>query len=262
MVIGLVLVGLLGLVVGSFLNVAIYRVPRGESLVTPGSRCPACATPILPRHNVPVLGWLLLRGRCASCDAPISSRYPLVEAGTALVFLLVTWRLTALGEQAAIPAYLWFAGVGLALSLIDVDVKRLPDVLVLPSYPVLLLLLVAAAGWQGDWWALVRAVIGGAALYTFFLAVVLIHPSGMGFGDVKLAGIVGGLLAYLSWASLLIGAFVGFVLGAIVGLVLIAAGRAGRRTAIPFGPFMVGGALLAIFVADPLATWYADLIQL
>jgi leader peptidase (prepilin peptidase) / N-methyltransferase len=257
----LVFVGLLGLAIGSFLTVVAHRLPRGESLVSPGSRCPSCAVPIRPWHNVPVLGWLVLRGRCASCGARISLRYPLVEAGTGLLFVAVTARLAALDQPAAVPAFLFFTAVGIALSLIDLETKRLPNRLVLPAYPVLAVLLAAAAGWQGDWWAFVRALIGGAALYAFFFAVVFIYPAGMGFGDVKLAGLIGGVLGYLSWATLIIGAFAGFLLGAVIGVALIAAGRAGRKTAVPFGPFMVAGALLAVFVADPIADWYGSLLS-
>lgn len=260
-VVGLVLVGLLGLVVGSFLNVVAHRLPRGESVVSPGSRCPSCGAPIRPWHNIPVLGWLVLRGRCASCDARISPRYPLVEAGTGLVFVAVTARLQALGELAAVPAFLYFTAVGIALSLIDLETKRLPNALVLPSYPVLAALLVTAAWWQGDWWALLRVLIGGGVLYAFFFAVAFIYPAGMGFGDVKLAGLIGGLLGFLSVATLLVGAFAGFLLGALVGGALMAVGRAGRKTAVPFGPFMVTGALLAVFIAAPVADWYVGLLS-
>jgi Type II secretory pathway, prepilin signal peptidase PulO and related peptidases len=258
----LALVGLLGLLIGSFLNVVIHRVPRGESLVSPPSRCPACATPIRPWHNVPVVGWLILRGRCAACGERISARYPLVEAGTAVLFVLLALRLSALGQLAALPAFLYFAALGVALALIDLDVRRLPDRLVLPSYPVLALLFVAAAWSGGAWSALLRAALGAAALFAFYFTVAFIHPAGMGFGDVKLSGLVGGVLAWLSWPTLAIGAFAGFLLGAIVGVALIAAGRAGRKTAVPFGPFMVAGALLAVFVAEPIADWYAGLLGL
>jgi leader peptidase (prepilin peptidase)/N-methyltransferase len=258
----LVLVGLLGLVVGSFLNVVIHRLPRGESLVSPGSRCPDCGAPIRPWHNIPVASYLLLRGACAACGARIGIRYPLVEAGTAALFVALTARLAGLNLLPAVPAYLWFASVGLALAIIDVQAHRLPDPLVLPSYPVIAILLGAAAWWTGDGWAFMRAVLGGAAFFAFCLLVVLIHPAGMGFGDVKLAGLVGGVLSYLSWSALVVGAFSGFLLGAIVGVTLIALRRGGRKTAIPFGPFMVAAALLAVFVAAPIADWYLDLLQL
>ena len=255
-----VFAGLLGLAVGSFVNVVAYRLPRGESVVSPSSRCPSCGVPIRPWHNVPVLGWLVLRGRCAACDAPIGVRYPLVEAGTGVLFVALALRLDALGRLPAVPAFLAFAGLGVALALIDVQTRRLPNALVLPAYPVLAVLLAGAAWWQGDWWSLARAGIGGAALYGFFFVLVLIYPAGMGFGDVKLAGLVGGVLAYLSWSTLVIGAFAGFLLGALLGVGLMAAGRGGRKTAVPFGPFMVAGALLAVFVAQPLADWYLGLL--
>jgi leader peptidase (prepilin peptidase)/N-methyltransferase len=253
---------LFGLAVGSFLNVAAHRVPRGESLLRPGSRCPACGAPIRARHNVPVLGWLLLRGRCADCRTRISPRYLVVELATGLLFAAVAYRVVDLDLVAAVPAYLYFTAIGVALTAIDLDVRRLPNAIVLPSYPVLAVLLTIAAAWHGDWWALARAGIGAAALFGFFFAVAFAYPAGMGFGDVKLAGLVGGVLAYLSWAALAVGAFAGFLLGALVGVALMLAGRGGRKTAVPFGPFMVAGALLALFIADPLAALYADALGL
>lgn len=145
----LLLFGALGLVIGSFLNVVIHRVPRGESLVLPPSHCPSCDAPIRRRHNVPVWGWLSLRGRCADCGARISARYPLVEVGTATLFVALAWRLDQLGLVSALPAYLTFAALGVALGAIDLDCRRLPNVLVLPSYPVLGALLAVSAGVDG-----------------------------------------------------------------------------------------------------------------
>jgi len=225
-------------------------------VVRPGSRCPACGAPIRLRHNVPVLSWLALRGRCADCGARIGSRYVLVELATGVLFAAVAVVLVGLGRPAAVPAYLYFAAVGVALTMIDLDSRRLPNVIVLPSYPVLAVLLTVDAAWRGDWWALARAGLGGAALFVFFLLVAFAYPAGMGFGDVKLAGIVGGVLAYLSWTALVVGAFAGFLLGALVGVALMATGRGGRKTALPFGPFMVAGALLGLFAADPIAALY------
>jgi leader peptidase (prepilin peptidase)/N-methyltransferase len=245
---------LLGVAVGSFLNVVIHRVPRKESVVSPASRCPQCGTPIRSRHNLPVVGWLILRGRCADCGAPISIRYPLVELGTGLLFAALAWRLERLD---LLPA---FAGVGIALALIDLELRILPNAIVLPSYPVLAVLLTASAAWQQDWWPLARAGLGAAALLGFFLVLALIVPAGMGWGDVKLAGLLGGVLAYLSWSALLVGGFSSFVLGAVVGVALIGAGRDGRRKSIPFGPFMIAGALLGIFFAGPLADAWRGLL--
>ncbi|MDQ6524553.1 prepilin peptidase [Nocardioides sp. LHD-245] len=239
--------------IGSFLNVVVHRVPAGESIVSPPSACPGCGHPIRARHNVPVLGWLALRGRCFDCAAPIAARYPLVEAGTGLAFLLVAVRFGADGAGLRLlPAYLTFAAVAIALALIDLDVHRLPDAIVLPSYPALAVLL--ALG--GDGTALVRAAIGAAVLGSFFLVVWYVAPGGMGFGDVKLSGLVGAMTAYLTWGTFLVGAFLGFVLGAVAGVLLMAAGRAGRRTALPFGPFLVLGAWSAILGAGGLGDVY------
>ncbi|MDS0139501.1 MULTISPECIES: prepilin peptidase [unclassified Amycolatopsis] len=248
----------LGLVVGSFLNVVVHRVPRGESVVRPPSRCPGCGQAVKARHNVPVFGWLVLRGRCAACGTRISVRYPLVELATAVLFALLALRL----DPPDLPAFLYFGAIGIALALIDLDCRRLPNAIVLPSYPVLVVLLTASAWYRGDWWSLARAGIGGAALFAFYLLLALAYPAGMGFGDVRLAGLLGGILAYLSWGTLLIGAFGGFLLGALAGVVVLAAGKGGRKTALPFGPFMIAAALLAIFAAGPLGDAYQRLTGL
>ena len=247
------LAGLLGLAIGSFLNVVAHRVPAGESVVSPPSACPRCGHEIRNRHNVPVLGWVVLRGRCFDCGEPISARYPLVEAGTGLVFVLVALRFgTDDDGLRLLPAYLTFAAVAIALALIDLDVHRLPDAIVLPSYPVLAVLL--AIG--GDGHALLRAVEGGAILAVFFFVVWYVAPGGMGFGDVKLSGLVGAMTAYLTWGTFLVGAFLGFLLGAVAGVLLMVGGKAGRKTAVPFGPFMVLGAWSAILGAGSLGDAY------
>ncbi|WP_405030515.1 prepilin peptidase [Nocardioides bizhenqiangii] len=229
-------------------------MPRGESVVSPPSACPSCGARIRNRHNVPVLGWLVLRGRCYDCKEPISPRYPLVEAGTGVLFALTTIRFA--NDLSALPAYLCFVAIGIALALIDLDVKRLPNVIVLPSYPVLAVLL--AIDTDPD--ALLRAAIGAAALFGFYLLVALAAPGAMGFGDVKLAGVVGGMSAYLSWGTFLVGAFLGFLFGALAGLMLIAAGRAARKTALPFGPFMILGGMTAVLGAGYLGDYYLDSI--
>lgn len=254
------LAGLLGLAVGSFLNVVAHRVPVGASVVGPPSACPGCGHPIRARHNVPVAGWLVLRGRCFDCGAVISARYPLVELGTGVAFALVAMRLGVGWDDGdgvrLLPAYLAFAGVGIALALIDLDVQRLPDQIVLPSYPVLGALLLLG----GDGSALLRAAEGTVALAAFFFVIWYVAPGGMGFGDVKLSGLVGAMTAYLSWGTFLVGAFLGFLLGAVAGMMLMAGGRAGRRTALPFGPFMVLGAWAAILGAGHLGDFYLDSI--
>jgi leader peptidase (prepilin peptidase)/N-methyltransferase len=249
--------GVVGLAIGSFLNVVIHRVPRGESVVAPRSQCPHCQTPIAPRHNVPVLSWVLLRGRCAHCRGPISVRYPLVELVTAALFAGITLRF---GADPVLPAYLYLGAISVALAVIDLDVKRLPNTIVLPSYVVGIALLVPAVLAGGDWRGGVRALAAMAALWTFYLVLRLIYPAGMGYGDVKLAGVLGLYLGWLSWGSLLVGAFAAFLLGGVVSTVLILARRAGRKSMIPFGPFMLAGAFVAVFAAVPLSHWYAALL--
>jgi leader peptidase (prepilin peptidase) / N-methyltransferase len=255
-----VIAGVLGLAVGSFLNVVIYRVPAGDSVISPPSRCPSCGSPIRNRHNIPVLGWLLLRGRCCDCKAPISVRYPLVEAVTGVLFAALTWRLLAIDLPWALPAYLYLAATGLALAMIDIDVKRLPNKIVLPSYLIVAVLLAVAAAGEQDWWPLARAGFGAAALFAFYFALAFAYPAGMGFGDVKLAGVLGALMGYLSWSALVISTFGAFLLGAIVGVALMVAGRGGRKTAIPFGPFMIAAALITVFAGGWLADGYLQLM--
>ena len=255
-----VLAGLLGLAIGSFLNVVIYRVPAGESVVHPPSRCPSCGAQIRNRHNVPVFGWLALRGKCYDCKAPISARYPLVELATGLLFAAMTLRILHLDLNAAVPAYLYFVAIGVALTMIDIDHKRLPNNIVLPSYAVLAVLLTIATGYSGDWDALLRAGIGAAGLFAFYFVIAYAYPAGMGLGDVKLAFILGGVLAYLSWKTFAVGSFGGFVLGALGGIALMAARRGDRKTAIPFGPYMIVAAVLALFIAHPVANAYLHLL--
>jgi len=250
---------LLGLVIGSFGNVVVARLPAGASLITPGSRCPHCGNAIRARHNVPLLGWLVLRGRCADCRGRISARYPLVEVGTAVLFVALSLRLDRIDLLPALPAYLYIGAAGLVLALIDLDSRRLPDAIVLPSYLVLGALLAAASAWRHEWVDLERAAAGGAALYCLYFAIAFAYPAGMGFGDVKLSGLLGGVLGYLSWGSLLVGAFTGFLLGSIVGVAVMAFWGGTRKTALPFGPFMIAGALVGIFAGDALAAVYLHL---
>ena len=249
-------VGLLGLAVGSFLNVVVHRLPRAMALSRPASTCPACAHPIRYRHNVPVLSWLLLRGRCADCATPIPLRYPAVELATAVLFVAVTLRLGQLELLTALPAFLWFVAVALALALIDLETGRLPDAIVLPAYPVLAVLLALSALLADDPAALLRALVGAAASFALFYSIALARPDGMGFGDVKTAGIVGGMLAFVSYPVLLVGVAAGFLLGATTGVAAMLSRRANRTSRVPFGPFMVAGAMAGLFVGAPLSQAY------
>ena len=254
-----VLYGVFGLLIGSFLNVVVHRVPRGESVVRPPSACPSCGREIRPRDNVPVLSWFLLRGRCRDCGEPISSRYPLVEAGTAALFVVMALRF---GYDWVLPAYLYLAAVGLALALIDLDCKRLPDALTLPSYAVAVVLLGGAALLGSDSGDLLTALLGGLAMFAVYFALAFAYPAGMGFGDVKLAGVLGMYLGWLGWGAWAVGLFLGFFLGGAFGIGLILVKKGGRKTAVPFGPFMLLGVLIAALAGPELASGYADLTGL
>jgi leader peptidase (prepilin peptidase)/N-methyltransferase len=251
----IVVAAVLGLLIGSFLNVVIWRVPRGESVVRPPSHCPGCDTEIAPRDNVPVLSWLLLRGRCRHCGIPISARYPLVELATGGLFAAFAAKF---GWHPDLAAFLYLAAVGVALAMIDLDVLRLPDSLTLPSYPVLVALLAVAAGVAGDWWPFERALIGMAALFAFYDVVAFVAPRGMGGGDVKLSGLLGLALGWLGWGQLVVGAFLAFVVGGVVSVGLVLFAGAGRKTKVPFGPFMLAGALLGIYVGHWIAHAYTS----
>jgi leader peptidase (prepilin peptidase)/N-methyltransferase len=250
-----VLCAVLGLAVGSFLNVVVWRVPRGESVVSPPSHCPRCDTPISPRDNVPVLSWLLLRARCRHCREPISARYPLVELLTGAVFAGLAARL---GPDWALPGFLYLGAVCVALALIDLDHKRLPNVLTLPSYVVGAVLLGAAAFLEGEPRAIVRALAGMAVLYGVYFLLAFAYPAGMGFGDVKLAGVLGLYLAYLSWSTWFVGWLLGFLLGGLFGVLAILVRRASRKTQVPYGPFMIAGALIAIWAGEAIANVYLN----
>jgi len=251
----IVLVGVVGLLIGSFLNVVVHRVPRGQSVVRPSSACPGCGRPIRPRDNLPVLSWLLLRGRCRDCGTAISRRYPAVELLTALLFAVMAVRF---GLDPVLPAYLYLAAVGLALALIDLDCKRLPDALTLPSYPVAVVLLGGAALLGSDSGELVRALLGGLAMYAVYFALRFAYPAGMGFGDVKLAGVLGLYTAWLGWGAWAVGLFLGFLLGGVFGIGLIVLRKGSRKTAVPFGPFMLLAVLLAVLAGPELAGAYLD----
>ncbi|KTR40849.1 peptidase A24 [Curtobacterium oceanosedimentum] len=263
-----VLSGGVGLLIGSFLNVVIHRVPAGLSVVRPRSACPTCHTPIRPRDNVPVLSWVVLGGRCRDCRTSISPRYPLVELATGLLFAVVAWGAVAAPPissdgTAGLPvvlAFLYLMAISVALTMIDLDVHRLPDRIVLPAYPVLLVLFALGSALSGDWVAFLRGLAGMAALAASYLLLAVLVPGGMGFGDVKLAGVLGLALAYLGWGPLAVGSFAAFLLGGTFALVLVATRRAGRRSGIPFGPWMVCGAWVGVLFGADLWNAYLALL--
>jgi leader peptidase (prepilin peptidase)/N-methyltransferase len=240
------LAAVVGAIFGSFLNVVAYRLPRGESLSRPRSRCPQCQTPIKPYDNVPVLSWLALRGRCRTCRAPISARYPLVEAMTGLLCALVV-----LAKGPDDDALLGLALVLLLvpITLIDLDHRIIPNRLTLAGAilaPALVLLTVPDA--------IAEHLIAGAAGGGFFLIAALAYPRGMGMGDVKLAAVLGLFLGRAVGPAIL----VALVAGTLVGVAVIArkGAQEGRKTAVPFGPFLALGGVVALFAGDAIVDWY------
>jgi leader peptidase (prepilin peptidase)/N-methyltransferase len=246
----------LGLIVGSFLNVLIYRVPRGLSVVRPGSACPQCHASIAPRDNIPVVSWLVLRGRCRSCQARISPRYPLVEIANAVLWLAITWWSLDTGHGALLPLLLVLTSAGTALFVIDLEHHRLPDAIVLPLYPVTVVGLVLAGVLDREW-PLAASAIGVAIWLIVIGGLWLVSGGrGMGFGDVKLAPVLGATLGWTAVSAAAVGLFAAFAAGALIGLLLMAARRAGRRTAIPFGPVLLGGALVGLVAGPAIADAY------
>jgi leader peptidase (prepilin peptidase)/N-methyltransferase len=236
-----------GALIGSFLNVVAYRLPRGESLVRPGSRCPDCGTPIKPYDNVPVLGWLLLRGRCRACGASVSARYPLVEAVTALLWAGVVLRY---GADSDVWLPLAFVTLLVPVTLIDLDFHIIPNSLMLAGAIAAVVLVLAFDS------EIEENLIAGAAALAFFLIAALAYPRGMGMGDVKLAGVMGLFLGRAVAPAI----FVALIAGTLVGVVIIARYGAaeGRKKGIPFGPWLALGGVVGVFAGDALVDWYLD----
>jgi len=245
----LVLAALLfGLVVGSFLNVVIYRVPRRESVVWPASHCPHCREPIKPRDNVPLVSYVLLRGRCRNCKEPISVRYPAVEATTGLLFGVAAYVFGV--SLALLPALVLISAL-ISLAVIDLEHGLLPNAIVGPAALAGLILSILAdpAGW---WMYPLSAIAVGGALFV----LVFLYPAGMGMGDVKMGGMLGAFLG--PYAALAV--FLGALLGAVTGGLLMAAGKMQRRSALPFGLFMAVGGIISLFIGPQLWDLYMNLV--
>lgn len=237
--------GLLGLAFGSFATVLIGRVPSKKSIVSPGSACPVCETPIAWYDNIPVISYLALRSRCRSCGSRISVRYPVVEISNAVLWIAMTVRF---GLSWTLPAYLAFATTLLVLSAIDFEHHRLPNRILGPASIIAIILLTVAGATSSDWNSILLAFAGAAAFGVPMLLLALAVPRGMGIGDVKLAGYLGLHLGWLSLWNVLVGAMAGFFIGGVAGIVLLIAGRKGRKDPVPFGPSMAAGALIAVFL--------------
>jgi leader peptidase (prepilin peptidase)/N-methyltransferase len=240
--------GVLGAIVGSFLNVVSYRLPRHESLISPASHCPKCGTPVKPYDNIPILSWLLLRGRCRSCAAPISPRYPLVEALTAALCVGAVLAHTSVSGVALSVALILLV---VPAALIDLEHRIIPNRLTALG-AVLALAIGVALDPAGE----PERLIAGAGAGGLLLLAALAYPGGMGMGDVKLAGVMGLFLGRAVAPAIL----VALLAGVLVGVVVIAekGAQQGRKTAVPFGPFLALGALVGVFAGQPLIDLYVN----
>lgn len=245
---------IVGAFFGSFLNVCIYRLPRGESIVWPGSHCPSCRQPVAPYDNVPLLSYLLLRGKCRRCKAAISFRYPLVELLNGIAYMLVLWRF---GVTWPAIAYAAFCSALIVVSGIDLEHQIIPDRITLPGMAVglvaasTILPITLVNGLFG-------VTAGGGLLWLLaWLSPYLFGKEGMGGGDIKLMGMVG---AFLGWKPALLTIMLGAISGSVVGVALIGFKALRRDQYIPFGPFLALGAALALFYGDDLVAWYQSLL--
>jgi leader peptidase (prepilin peptidase)/N-methyltransferase len=236
----------LGLLIGSFLNVVAYRLPRGESLLWPASHCPGCEQPIKPYDNVPLLSWLLLRGKCRSCGERISPRYPATEVLTGLAFAAIV---LVNGLDSGLAYELPFAAMLITVAAIDLEHRIVPNKILLPF--AIYGAAVAAVLRTND---LVELAVGGAGAFTFFLLVAIAYPRGLGMGDVKLAGVMGLYLGLNVVPAL----FVAFLAGTLVGVVVMArAGSGGRKKGVPFAPFLASGGLVGLLAGSALIDLYS-----
>ncbi len=251
-----VISGVYGLVIGSFLNVVIWRLPRKESLVAPRSHCPGCDAPITARDNIPLVSWLLLRGRCRRCEEPISIRYPFIELLTAVLFAAVSARFS---DSWALPAFLVLTAALIAIAAIDLEHFIIPNRILYPVGFASVILLAGAAALEHSWSPFGRALLGAVGAFVFFFVLHIVAPGGMGFGDVRLSFVLGLFLGWLGGMQVFGGLFLGFLLGAVIGIVLIAVGSRGRKQHIPFGPFLAAGTMIFVLFGDPIVDWWRGL---
>jgi leader peptidase (prepilin peptidase)/N-methyltransferase len=245
----LTLVTLLGLTVGSFLNVCIYRLPRGQSVVSPPSRCPKCGKWLRWFDNIPVVSWLALRGRCAQCGAPISPQYPIIELTTALVWLLIAW-LTP--DPWLLASRLVLGTALVVLFMIDLEHQLLPNVITLPG--IVIGFLFSFVTPVGPLNSLIGILVGGGILYAIAAGYYLLRKEeGMGMGDVKMLAMVG---AFLGWQAVVLTLVLSSFAGALIGLAMMAAQRGNMRYALPFGTFLSVATLVAMLAGEDIITWY------
>lgn len=249
-------VAAVGLLIGSFLNVCIYRIPRGLSIVFPASHCTSCDTPISPWDNIPVISYMLLGGKCRKCAAGISYRYPLVEALNAFLYCALLWRY-GLGW----PALLYGVLVSslIVITFIDLDFQIIPDRITLTGIPIGLVagsFLLPDPFLRADLLGFISSLAGFLAGGGFFYLVAVLSRGGMGGGDIKLMAMIGGLMG---WKAVLLTTFLGSLSGSVIGIFLMVFKGKGRKTKVPFGPFLALGALVTLFFAQEILLWYLSL---
>ncbi len=244
---------LAGLYVGTYLNLVIDRVPQKKPMRPVRTGCRNCLDADSATSRLPLLPWVVRRQRCPTCGEPVSLRYPVVELITSGLFAAAAIRL---GADAALPAFLVFFACLVAVSTIDLELQIIPNRIVYPTILVSLPLLALAALAKGDVDPLVTALAGAAIAFAILLVVHLISPASMGFGDVRLAFILGLFLGWFDLSHVAIGLFVGFSLGAIVGLGLMLFGGRTRKDSVSFGPFLAAGAAVAVLFGNPLLEWW------
>lgn len=239
-----------GLIIGSFCNVVIYRLPEGKSIVTPGSQCRFCGNSIRPWDNIPLLSYALLRGRCRFCEEPIAARYPAVELASGILYVLLWYKL---GLSLPFVFYALLTSALVVVALIDFDHRIIPNTITLPGMVV---------GLGLSFWALpitpLASLLGLLAGGVLFYLIAAVSRGGMGGGDIKLIAMIG---AFLGWQGALFTIFSGALMGSLVGVTLMLLGRKGRKDKVPFGPFLSGGAILFIFFGNDLISWYLDLLS-
>jgi len=242
--------GALGLIVGSFLNVCIHRLPLHESVMWPASRCPNCRSALKPYDNIPVLSYILLRGRCRSCSHPISVQYPIVEVATGLLFL----GAFVMFDPPLLFVRLLFACAMVVLFVVDLEHRILPDAITLPG---IVIGFAAACVLPPGWFdSLVGLVIGGGSLWLMGEIYFRIrHEEGMGFGDVKMLAMIG---AFLGWKLMLLTLVLSSFIGSVVGVGMIVFNRGDMKYALPFGTFLAVGALVAAAAGEHIVSWYAS----
>jgi leader peptidase (prepilin peptidase) / N-methyltransferase len=247
------MVFIFGSIVGSFLNVCIYRMPRNLSVITPSSRCPSCNSPIMPWDNIPLISYILLRGRCRNCKSKISFRYPLVEFFNASLYVLVLWRFGFIWHSLV---YFLFCSALVIIFFIDLDFQIIPDRITLPGILIGLItgsFLLPDPFLRYSFLGYKASVIGFLTGGSLFYAVAILSRGGMGGGDIKMMAMVGSLMG---WKGALLTTFLGSLTGAVIGIFLMVFKGKGRKTKIPFGPFLALGAIITLFYGQEIFFWY------